>query len=112
MLSEGESELEEPFEGTHTSSDEDYNPENEKNRKPNLQTRAFVENEMSSASEGSEPVVTAEPGTSYGNISQKGKKRVRHTQLWARNVRKDCRTKGKVYINTAGATVQRKVLGM
>lgn len=112
MLSEDESDLQEPFEGTNTSSDEDYNPENDKSRKTNLNVGDFVDSERSSASDGPEADVAAQPGTSNGNIPQKGKKRIRKIELWTRNVRKHCRTKGKVYTNTAGVTIQKKVLGM
>lgn len=78
-----------PYEGTHTDSDEDYLPENEQ---PN---RLMI---TSSADE--ESIVNDHQTAS--NVPQIGKKRLVRRALWKRTIQKTKRVQGEPYVNVAG----------
>ncbi|KAF2892406.1 hypothetical protein ILUMI_13761 [Ignelater luminosus] len=84
LLNYNDISMEEPFEGTHTSSDEDYVSESDENRQTNLNLHEVVDSEAS-VSDLTDSATIAQPSTSYGNAAQQGKKRIRHKGSWKRN---------------------------
>lgn len=109
-MSDSDISIEDPYDGTHTDSDEDYIPENEENVRPNLNSDRFQSSSDTDTSQENENYDEAQPGTSAAT-PQVGKKRLQRQSLWKRNIRKVKKTLGKSYTNTTGLLVAEKKIG-
>lgn len=95
MLSDSESASEQdPYEGTHTDSDEDYLPENEG---PNRLIITSSSDEESVVND--HPTAEIEHQTA-SNVPQIGKKRLVRRALWKRTIQKTKRVQGEPFVNT------------
>lgn len=99
MSSDSESVSEhDPYEGTHTDSDEDYLPANEER---NLTFHSLINS--SSDEDFLNPLDQGENGhQTASNTPQIGKKKLVRRALWKRTIQKTKRVKGEPYVNVAG----------
>lgn len=97
--SEGSSEHD-PYEGTHTDSDEDYVPANEEVRNLTI-IQPPINSSSDEESLNSVDEVENEQQTA-SNTPQSGKKKLVRKALWKRNIQKTKRVKGEPYVNVTG----------
>lgn len=107
-MSDSESSIDDPFSGTHTDTDKDFVPENRRGV-PNLNNTELFESSSDSDPPQAENYTNEQPGTSHGK--QVGRKRLQRKSLWSRNIRKEKKTQGKSYTNTANSLVPDKKIG-
>lgn len=103
-----------PYEGTHTDSDEDYLPGNEE---PNRRFHPLITSSSGEDSVDSldEIVNDHQPADNEhqtaSNTPQKGRKRLVRKALWKRTIQKSKRVQGEPYVNVAGTHKPGKQIG-